>query len=86
MHTANTTTLYSTVIQWKEAIKGKKRNATSKGGMCQPAPELSVRTCQLTVTARHVQYVKRSTRAAVAAHTRVLHGILVGLRVLMQRQ
>lgn len=42
---------------------------------------------QLTVTARHVQYVKRSARAAVAAHTRVLHGIfLAGLYVITQRQ
>lgn len=32
MHTANTTTLYSTVIQWKEAIKGKKEMQLQKEG------------------------------------------------------
>lgn len=41
-----------------------------------PAPELSVRTCQMKVTARHVQCAKSNMCAAVAAHARVLRGFL----------
>lgn len=35
--------------------------------------KVSVRTCQLTLTTRHVQYVKKSTCAAGAARTDVLY-------------
>lgn len=48
-------------------------NGTSKGALCQPAPKLSVRTCQLTLTARHAQYVKKNTCATRAVHTGVMH-------------
>lgn len=43
MHTANTTTLYSTVIQWKEAIKGKKKKCNFK--------RRDVSACSRTVSA-----------------------------------
>lgn len=44
--------------------------------MHPPAPELSVRACQMKVTARHVQCAKSNMCAAVAARARVVRGIL----------
>lgn len=68
MHRANTAAEHKPLIRGKEVIKEKK--------MHPPAPELSVRACQTKVTARHVQCAKSNMCAAVAAHARVVRGIL----------
>lgn len=59
MHTAYQTQKPS-AAQWfyertsdKNPTGKKQTNVISKGGMFQPAPKLSVCTCQLTLTARH---------------------------------
>lgn len=91
MHTEYQTQQHITAQWSRERTRDwrGKINVTWKGGRCQSAPKLSVHTCQLTLTTRHVQYVKKSTCAAGAAHTGVLHRdaeFQVGYHMFVQRE